>query len=241
MSDFYSADLADIHDVAHTDFVRAAAATLLPILRARTTENRLVIDLGCGSGVLAALLLDAGYDVLGVDISENMLEIARTRAKSAKFVRASLHDVEIPPCAAVTAIGECLNYLADAKSGAHSTISALFSRIHRALAPRGVFLFDIATPGRGGATRHIVRDDWAVISESRESAEKRELTRTITLFRAHNGAWRRTDEVHRLRLHDPAEMGELLQKAGFTVQKLDSYANSPFPPGYTAFLAEKAP
>ncbi len=65
MTQAYKADLAYIHDVGFSQFAQHAAAGLLDILRrARITRGR-VVDLGCGSGIWAAELIDAGYDVLG--------------------------------------------------------------------------------------------------------------------------------------------------------------------------------
>jgi 2-polyprenyl-3-methyl-5-hydroxy-6-metoxy-1,4-benzoquinol methylase len=76
----YGEDLAYVHDVAFTDLARNAARTVLKLLRERKIAGGLVVDLGCGSGVLAERLMRAGYDVLGVDVSGAMLRLARKRA-----------------------------------------------------------------------------------------------------------------------------------------------------------------
>src|SRR5262245_66492478 len=73
-----------------------------------------VVDLGCGSGILAEHLSRDGYNVIGVDISESMITIARQRAPQAQFFVESFTAAEIPPCVAVTAIGEIFNYAFDA-------------------------------------------------------------------------------------------------------------------------------
>ena len=102
-----------MHDSGHGDFARDAAPGLLALLHAAGVRDGLVADLGCGSGVWAAALLDAGYDVLGIDQSEALLEIARRRAPAARFVHGSLYETALPPCAAVTSISECVTYGAD--------------------------------------------------------------------------------------------------------------------------------
>src|SRR5439155_12912342 len=73
----YDQDLAYIHDAGFTDLARNAAAVVLKLLRNHKLQNGLIVDLGCGSGVLAERLTRAGYNVLGVDISESMLKLAR--------------------------------------------------------------------------------------------------------------------------------------------------------------------
>jgi len=59
----YSKDLAHIHDEGFSDLARNAATTLLKFLREQKIKGGLVVDLGCGSGVLAEKLTSAGYDL----------------------------------------------------------------------------------------------------------------------------------------------------------------------------------
>lgn len=65
MSDSYRDDLAFIHDAGYGDLARSAAGVLLAELRRRRFERGLVIDLGCGSGILSEQLSLAGFEVLG--------------------------------------------------------------------------------------------------------------------------------------------------------------------------------
>ena len=107
---FYGPDQAIIHDREFGDLSRRAAAYLRPLLDEAGLRHGTVVDLGCGSGILASILTDAGYDVLGVDVSQDMIELASANAPKASFRRGSLLDVDLPPAVAVTAIGEALNY-----------------------------------------------------------------------------------------------------------------------------------
>lgn len=81
MKAWYKPDLAYIHDVGFRDYALNAAPGILEILKQRGIQSDLVVDLGCGSGVSAQLLIDAGYRVLGIDISEAMIAIARQRPR----------------------------------------------------------------------------------------------------------------------------------------------------------------
>jgi len=93
----YQEDLAYIHDTGFGDFARRAAPGLLAMLRRHGIRRGRVVDLGCGSGIWAAELVAAGFEAVGVDLSAEMLEIARRRAPGAEFVHASLFDVDLPP------------------------------------------------------------------------------------------------------------------------------------------------
>jgi SAM-dependent methyltransferase len=113
----YEADLAFIHDRGFGAFAQESAPELLRILRRHQVRSGLVVDLGCGSGIWAAELIAAGYDALGVDLSPAMIRLARKRAPQSRFVIASIYDVPLPSCRAVTATSECLNYTFDRRSG----------------------------------------------------------------------------------------------------------------------------
>jgi SAM-dependent methyltransferase len=238
--DAYRTDLAYIHDAGHGWFAEAAANVLLNLLRGRRRRG-LIVELGCGSGIMTERLSQAGHSVLGIDISPAMIAIARQRAPKAAFKVGSFLDLEIPPCMAVTSIGECFNYLFD-ESNSRRALAGLFRRSHAALEPRGLLLFDVAGPGRvppPGTRMHFREgEDWAVGVVTKEVG--RRLNKRITSFRQVGGAYRRDFEEHRLRLYRPAEMMSTLRRAGFSVRQLAGYGELRFGPGHAAFLARKA-
>jgi SAM-dependent methyltransferase len=161
MTEAYKDDLAYIHDVGFGDFAKNSAPGLLELLAVNRITSGLVIDLGCGSGIWAHELSRAGYDVLGIDISPAMIAIARKRVALGEFQTASLLNVGLPQCEAVTSLGECLNYLFDQSNNIRG-LRRLFRRVYAALKPGGVFIFDIAEPGRGKGPRgkHREGPDW---------------------------------------------------------------------------------
>src|SRR5262249_21158349 len=118
----YQDDLAYIHDVGFGSFALRAAPGLLGILRQCGVTEGLVVDLGCGSGLCARALSRAGYSVAGIDISAAMLKMARKRVPEARFHQGSFLEVDLPPCAAITAIGEIFNYLFDATNGLQALV-----------------------------------------------------------------------------------------------------------------------
>lgn len=113
MKERYKPDLAYIYGVGHQDYALKSAPAILAILAQHQLQQGLVIDLGCGSGLSAQVLMQAGYQVLGIDISEAMIAIARTRVPAADFRVESLFRAELSTCQAVIAIGEVFNYLFD--------------------------------------------------------------------------------------------------------------------------------
>ncbi|MGF1470203.1 MAG: class I SAM-dependent methyltransferase [Rubrobacteraceae bacterium] len=242
MTDVYRADLAHVHDAGFGALARSAATVLVETLRQQGTHSGLVVDLGCGSGITAQILSDAGYEVLGVDISADLIEIARSRVPRAEFRVESFLNTNIPECVAVTAIGECFNYAFDGDNTPDER-SGLFRRVHRALQAGGIFLFDVAGPGRvpgTGSTRtHTEGEDWVVLMTAEENLQRRRLTRRITTFRKVSDLYRRDHEVHELNLLERPEIRHQLQDAGFQVRILDGYGPTGFAPGHAGFLARK--
>lgn len=239
----YRDDLAFIHDAGFGQLATSAAGVLVEELRRSGVRDGLVVDLGCGSGILAGLLHDAGHRVVGIDLSEALVEIARTRVPDAEFRVGSFVTAEIPACVAVTAIGEVLGYAFDDANSASSR-AALFGRIHDALAPGGVLLFDMAAPARAPADgpRRMSAEgpDWAVLAEADGDPARAWLTRRITTFRRVGELYRRDAETHRLQLVEPADVTAALERVGFSVEVRSAYGSLALPEGLVGFLARTA-
>jgi SAM-dependent methyltransferase len=240
---FYDAELAAVHEADFTGFAHSAAGVLLRRLDDAGHDAGTIVDLGCGGGTLAAALVEAGYDVLGVDLSPAMIELARTNFPGARFVQGSIWDADLPPAVAFTAVGEVVNYAADARTGLDQ-LAGLFDRVRAALAPGGVFLFDIATPGRGGpgGSRNGFHDraDYSLYFEARETTDDdgtATLERRMVLFTRDGDVYRRSDEVHHLRLYRAATVTDLLEAAGFETTMLAAYGERPLPSGWIAIAA----
>jgi SAM-dependent methyltransferase len=236
----YGDDLAHIHDAGFGDFARGAAPQVLRWLRAAGIRRGPVVDVGCGSGIWAARLLEAGYDVLGFDTSAAMLRIARRQAPKAKFHRVSWIDVELPRCVAVTSLGECLNYEFDSRSSSRA-LGRFFTRVHAALIPGGLLVFDLLGPQPASqrAPRPFAASgrDWAVLGRVVEAGPQ--LRREITTFRRVGRLYRRTEEVHVQRLYERAAISDMLRRAGFLLQISPSYGSWQLRPGHWVYVALK--
>jgi SAM-dependent methyltransferase len=209
----YGRDLAFVHDAGYLRFAHGASRGIASILRRAGIRGGLVVEFGCGSGGATRGLLAAGHRVLGIDASPAMLALARKRAPRARFVRGRLPAVSIPPCEAVVAVGEVLNY-----QSRPSDFDRLFRKAARALPPGGLLLFDVRLPAPGPteSVHGSVGSDWAVISRSRERRGR--LERAITSFRRVGSGWRRSDETHRLTLLSGADLARRLRRAGFSAR-----------------------
>src|SRR5262249_16441113 len=149
---------------------------------------------------------------------------------------------ELPRCIAVTSLGECLNYLFD-ETNSINQLRRLFRRVYSALQPGGLFIFDIAGPGRGKGPRqkHHEGPDWAVLFDVDEDIRTNRLTRRIISFRKVGSLFRRDEEVHRLQLYKRSDVLKELRAAGFRAHTLDRYGDQPMIDGCVAFVATAAP
>ena len=235
----YGQDVAYIHDRGFLDWAEQATPVVVELLRERGVERGHVVELGSGSGATAQGLTEAGHRVLGIDASRAMVELARLRAPAAHFRVGSWADTKLPQCDAVIAIGEVLGYVGSAR-GTKNELADLFGRVRAALRPKGVFIFDLAIPGRvpgGEESDFRVGEDWAILYTATEAGPR--LQRRITTFRRIGGGatYRRTEEVHRLRLWHTREIDKMLREARFRVQIRRGYGGRVLAPGHRVFIA----
>ena len=232
----YGTDLAYIQEVAFGNFASDAAIGVVRILRDAGVDSGVVVDLGCGAGVFMAGLARAGYNVAGFDVSSKLIEYARRRVPSAPFHVTSLYRAELPQSDAVTAIGEVLSYRSDSARD----LDTLFGRVHDALRPGGLFLFDLPELGpRWSAHRHFEGKDWALMMDVEDHSRRRFLRRKITTFRKIGKAYRRQTEVHEVELYRRTEVLRKLEAKGFEAKSSRTYGHKRLLEGRLAFTARR--
>ena len=229
----YRPALARIHEAGFSGGRGAEARALLRRLRAAgVSRGEAVADLGCGPGHFLAALTRAGYEAVGVDASPAMLALARERAPKARLVRASLDAARLPPCAAITALGEPLDYL-----GSDARARRALRRAFAALRPGGALLFDARLADARLPRRKELRvkgRGWTVSVVKTQDASGRRLTRRIVSTLG----GRRETETHRLLLRSGSDWLRLLRAAGFRARKRSGWAG-PFADGRAAFDCRK--
>lgn len=107
---------------------------------------REVLDLGCGTGGICAILADKGYDMVGLDISPDMLMLARERnfGKNTLLLCQDMREFELyGTVQAVYSSFDCLNYITENKD-----LEQVFVLVHNYLEPGGIFIFDVNTEYR---------------------------------------------------------------------------------------------
>jgi len=237
----YGTDLAYIHDSGFTQLAEAAADLLLAEIGER--RDGPVVELGCGGGVTAAKLIEAGHEVIGYDLSPEQIEIACGRAPEGRFEVGSFVDAELPGGAlAIALIGEVLNYAFDFRNDA-GRLRELIGRAHEALLPGGLLLFDLAAPGRvpdpQPPATHLEGEDWAITFAAQEIKAPPMLIRSMTTVRRTPEGLRTDEEKHHLLLYRREDVEAVLGEAGFEVEVRDGYAPGLVYPGLPVYLARK--
>ncbi|HXY13405.1 MAG TPA: class I SAM-dependent methyltransferase [Terriglobales bacterium] len=236
----YQSDLAYVHATAFETVARGAAAEIVRRLQSSSVTIHKIMDVGCGAGPLTRALVDAGFDVTGVDTSAELLRIARANVPTAHFIHASAYDAPIQDYDAVVAVGEPLTYHSEVV-GADRLINGFFQHVADALPPGGIFIFDVIGLGQPSLANRtwLSGDDWAVLVETTEDQNERSLIRDIQVFRRVGDTYRRSHEVHRVRLFDISILRHDLAACGFAIETSQAYGSQQLPPRRHAFFATR--
>ena len=214
--------LAGLYD-AFTDDVdyKAWAQYYLDLVGVNSKNTPIAIcDCGCGTGSMAIAWAGMGHAVIGVDISEEMLEAASEKARangvSIPFTCQDMRSLTLHrPIDAVVAANDGVNYLT-APGGAR----AFFKRAHACLKKGGSLAFDISTRHKleamDGQFFVDEREDMAYIWHNRLNAERTLIEMDLTFFAAQTDSlYRRFAECHTLRLYDVGDLTKWLAESGF--------------------------
>ena len=180
-----------------------------------------VLDLGCGTGTIACLLAERGYEVTATDLSEEMLTQAIQKAESLTgqpplFLCQSMSRLRLlEPVDTVISTIDAINYLTR-----KADVQETFKRVYRWLKPGGQFIFDVNTPYK------LQRMDGQMYTDETEesycvwrtfySEKQKVCTYQVDLFRlTEEGLWERDYEEHRERAWSEAELRQFLEEAGF--------------------------
>ena len=126
-------------------------------------EGSLIAELGCGTGTMTRLLAGAGYDMIGIDLSEEMLDIARYEHPEVEqdilYLNQDMREFELyGTVAAVVSVCDSMNYLTSKEE-----LLQVFRLVNNYLDPGGYFIFDMKT-----AYNYEVLMGDRVIAENRE-------------------------------------------------------------------------
>ncbi len=190
------------------------------ILTREGISPRTAVDLACGTGSVTVLLAQMGLDVIGVDMSEEMLTQAAQKAQDLphppRFVRQALQRLCLPRGVdlAVCAL-DSLDYLTDP-----ADCQEALRRVYRALNPGGIFIFDVNTPEKLRAMDGQVfldeDDDVYCVWRGEFDESTNICAYGMDLFQRSGRVWQRSFEEHREYAYSQPQLTAYLQAAGFT-------------------------
>ncbi len=179
-----------------------------------------VLDIGCGTGTLAYLMADRGYDVTAVDPSEDMLSRAMMARGSRPmhnplFLLQSLEELDLfgTVDAAVCSL-DCINYITDEK-----TLLEGFKRLHLFVEPGGLFIFDVNSLSKYERLRDGLfidqTDDVYCIWRTEYDEDSKLCRYGVDIFSRVDELWELESEEQVQRAWSNSELEGLLGKAGF--------------------------
>lgn len=190
------------------------------ILQKEGIRPKTAIDLACGTGSVALLLAEKYRQVLGVDMSEEMLTVAQQRAMEAGvypiFICQKLQQLRLPKAVdlAVCAL-DGLDYILDPED-----CEEAIARVYKALNPGGIFIFDVNTPEKLRAMDGQVfldEDDDVYCVWRGEFDERTNICAYgMDLFQRHGDVWHRSFEEHKEYAYTVEQLTAYLKAAGFT-------------------------
>ncbi|MFS0575287.1 class I SAM-dependent methyltransferase [Sporosarcina sp. 179-K 3D1 HS] len=213
----YDELMTDIPYDSYIDFLELAIGDL---------EGKRILDIGCGTGVLSFKFAERGAEVAGVDLSSDMLDVAKKRATAlslpVNFVQQPMekldgfHNYD----AAVIAI-DSLNYVTD-----EAKVKETFRRIYSSLKKGGSLLFDVHSTYKMDEIfleGPFTYDDGriAYIWETEMGEEIHSIHSALSFFvEQENGLYRRFDERHAQRTFPVYEYVKMLVDIGFSVERI---------------------
>ena len=216
----------------------ACAPGILALLE--PVRGGLVLELGCGSGLLTRYLVQAGYRVIATDASPAMLALARETAPQAEVRPLALPDDPLPECDAIVSVGHVLNYLADETEIERALIAAA-----EAVRPGGVLALDLCDLRYGELRREEpdssrIAEDWAIVTRFSLPRPNLFIREIAGFLRNGDGSWRRDDERHENVLVDTATVPALLKEHEVDATVAESFGEEELPAGLVAIVGRKA-
>lgn len=190
------------------------------VFRKHGLKGRDILDVACGTGAHAALLVKSGHNVVGIDLNEEMLEIARRKVRNAIFVKGDMRDLKLDRTFdAVICMFSSITY--------NQTLSELrktLSGFHKHLKAKGIVVFDTHflrenfVHGHRGMTGYD--DDELTIARfsfSEKLGRKGRYTFSYLIREGNDFNYLKGD-VHEIGLFSLSEIIRVMREAGFTAE-----------------------
>ena len=207
------------------------AMRITEILKEYGIDSGIVLDLGCGTGKLTRLMEEQGFDMIGVDNSFEMLDIAREFSKdNILYLLQDMREFELyGTVQAVYSACDSINYILEEEE-----LREVFSLVNNYLDPKGVFIFDINTrykyeellgENTFADTREVGSFIWDIFYDPEDEINEYDLTLYI---KDEKEKFLRFQENHYQRCYDFEIIKGLLEEAGLEfVAAFDDYSENP--------------
>lgn len=180
-----------------------------------------LLELACGTGIQSLRFKEAGFDVTGLDLSREMLELAKKRSQKAglviPFLEGNMLDLSSLACFdMVTCYSDSLCYMEDEVEVGH-----VFQEVYHHLNEGGRFLFDVHSTYQmdelfPGYSYHENAEDFAFVWDTYANEAPHSIVHELTFFvKEADGRFSRMDEIHEERTYDLLTYDVLLEQAGF--------------------------
>ncbi|KAF1296813.1 SAM-dependent methyltransferase [Enterococcus sp. JM4C] len=186
-----------------------------------------VFELACGTGALAVAFAKDGYQVTGLDLSEEMLMIASNRAVEeevdVQFVQGNMLDLsEVGQYEAITCFSDSLCYMSNRQE-----VQQVFDEVYQALTDEGTFIFDVHSVYQVDTvfpeySYHYQTDNFAFLWDSYPGKKEHSIEHFLTFFIEdpdEAGHFLREDELHQERTYTMENYLTMLESAGFSQVK----------------------
>lgn len=198
-------------------------------------RDGLILDLGCGTGILTELLAEAGYDMTGIDLSEEMLEIAAERREASGhdilYLCQDMREFELyGTVRAIVSSCDSMNYILEKEE----FLGILSAAARNYLDYGGLFIFDLNTEYKyrellGEQTIAENRDEGSFIWENYYDEEEMINEYQLTLFiREDSGYYRKQEETHYQRAYTLDTVQRLVEQSGLELVHIyDAFTHEP--------------
>lgn len=209
----YDALMQDVNYHKWVDYIEL-------LFRHYRVRPRQIVDLACGTGNITIILKERGYDVIGIDRSEDMLFVAREKARSRgmdiPFIFQDMRYISLHhPVDAMTCICDGINYIPSEEE-----LDLVFKGVYRYLKPGGIFVFDISSYYKlssilGNNTFVRTNEDISYIWQNYFDKRSQLCEMELSFFVKEGEYYRRFDEIHWQRAYRTEEIVKHLEKNGF--------------------------
>ena len=209
---------------------------IIGLLNEYGISEGLMLDLGCGTGKLTRLLAKAGFDMIGVDNAEEMLEIAREAGYEDEnvpdilYLLQDMREFELyGTVRAVVSICDSMKYILEEED-----LLTVFKLVNNYLDPKGLFIFDLNTIYKyrellGETTISENREEGSFIWDNYFDEEEQINEYDLTLFiREEGDLYRKYEETHYQRAYELETVKNLIEQAGMEfVAAYDAFTKEP--------------